>query len=337
MEQYPFVSIIIPVRNVEKIIGKCLNSLKGLDYPKNRYEVIIADSESTDQTPEIVRQNGVTYISTPKKSVCAGRNAGFKISKGEIVAFSDADCVADKNWIKNSIKYFADPTVGAVGGPNITPPNESNFARAVAFVFNQAIFSAGSIYGRVLNLKKEVVSLPGCNMIFRREALQKVFPIDETIFGGEDFATNQLLRAQGYKLFYTPDTFVLHYHRTTPRKFFKQMFRYGISRLILGKKNRQWMNTMHITVGFGIPLILILALVLILINPLWLLCLMALGTMFLIIYFFLAWVTLNSLNAALLVPYVIILLFLSWSLGFIKEIIMPIKESSERTSASQTA
>lgn len=337
MEKIPFVSIIIPVRNVEKIIGKCIEGLKNLDYPKDRYEIIIADSQSSDQTPSIAKNAGVIYISTPKLSVCAGRNAGFKIARGEIIAFSDADCIADKNWIKNSIKYFDDPKVGGVGGPNITPPDESNFAKAVGFVFNQAIFSAGSIYGRILNYKKEVISIPGCNMIFRREALQKVFPIDETIFGGEDFATNQLIRGLGYKLFYTPDTFVLHYHRPTPKKFFRQMFRYGISRLILGKKNYQWINLVHVIAGLGIPIVAFVALTLILIKPLLFFILTALGLGFLIFYFLFAWLKLKSAKTAILVPCVIVLLFLSWSLGFIKELINPIKEGSKKTSASQTA
>src|SRR3989344_3252080 len=164
---YPFVSIIVPVRNVEKIIKPCLKSLNELNYPKDKYEVIIADSESTDRTPEIAKEYNAIYISTPKRSVCAGRNEGFKVARGEIIAFSDADCVMDKNWIKNSIKYFQDKRVAAVGGPNITPPNDTAFAKAVGFVFNQAIFSAGSIHGRLLNQVKEVQSIPGCNVIYR--------------------------------------------------------------------------------------------------------------------------------------------------------------------------
>jgi len=337
MNEYPFVSIVIPVRNVAGIIGQCLASLNNLNYPKDRYEVIIADSESTDQTPTLVRQAGAIYLSTAKRSVCAGRNEGFKIARGEIIAFSDADCVMDKDWIKNSLKYFKDPTVGGVGGPNLTPEDETDFGQAVGFVIDRAIFSAGSIYGRVLPRVKEVVSIPGCNMIFKREALQKVMPLDETIYGGEDFATNQQVRALGYRLLYTPDTFVWHYRRPTPKRFFKQMFRYGVSRLIIGKKNRHWINFVHIAAGLGIPLLVVVSVALILIKPLWFLFLVALGLLFLAFYFFLAWLKLRSAKAAVLAPYVIIILFLSWSLGFMKELIDPIKEGEEKTSASPTA
>jgi len=337
MENQPFVSIIIPVRNVEKNIGQCLQALEKLNYPKDRYEIIIADSESTDRTKSIVEAHRAIYVSTPKKSVCAGRNAGFASARGEIIAFSDADCVADANWIKNSLKYFSDPKIGAVGGPNFTPPDETNFAKAVGFVFNQAIFAAGSIHARQLKQSREVVSLPGCNMIFRRAALDKVFPMDETMYGGEDYATNQLIRAQGYKLMYTPDTFVWHYHRPTPKRFFRQMFRYGVSRLIIARKNQHWINAVHIIAGFGIPLVALIAITLILISPKWFLLAVAATILFLIFYFFYAWTKIKSVKSALLVPYVIILLFISWSLGFLKELISPIQAGSEKTSASQTA
>src|SRR3989344_312125 len=132
----PFVSIIIPVRNVGKIIGQCLKSLKNLNYPKDKYEVIVSDSESSDDTLSIAQEYDTIAVSTPKRSVCAGRNEGFKAAKGEIIAFSDADCVMDKDWIKNSIKYFDDPAIGGGGGINITPPDEPAFANAAAFVFD---------------------------------------------------------------------------------------------------------------------------------------------------------------------------------------------------------
>src|SRR3989344_7793742 len=171
---YPFVSIIVPVRNVEKIIKPCLKSLNELNYPKDKYEVIIADSESTDRTPEIAKEYNAIYISTPKRSVCAGRNEGFKIARGEIIAFSDADCVMDKNWIKNSVKYFEDPAIGGVGGPNLSPADDTSFAKAVSFILNQPLFLAGSVYGRVLKNIREVKSLPGCNIILKKEAMNKV-------------------------------------------------------------------------------------------------------------------------------------------------------------------
>ncbi|MBI2041604.1 MAG: glycosyltransferase [Candidatus Nealsonbacteria bacterium] len=320
----PFVSIIIPTRNVGKFISKCLESLNNLDYPKDKYEVIIADSESTDETPSIARKYGAILVSTAKRSVCAGRNEGFKIAKGEIIAFSDADCVMDKNWIKNSIKYFEDSVVGGVGGPNLSPADDTSFAKAVSFVLDQPLFLAGSVYGRVLKNIKEVKSLPGCNIILRRETLDKVMPIDETILGGEDFFMNQKIRQLGYRLLYTPDTFVWHYHRAAPKKFFKQIYRYGISRLIIGKKDRRMINPMHIIVGFGVPILAATAFSLIIFSPVLLAYIALSAAVFMLIYTVLAWFKLKSFRAALWVPTVIVIIFCSWSLGFLRELFCPI-------------
>jgi len=322
-KNYPFVSIIIPVRNVEKLIGQCLKSLEKLDYPKDRYEVIIADSESDDRTEAITRKYRAIFVSTPIRSICAGRNAGFEVAQGEIIAFSDVDCTMDKNWIRNSLKYFKDPAVGGVGGINLTPKEESPFARAVGFVFDQPIFCAGSIYGRVLKQIKVVKSIPGCNAIYRRKALEGVLPMPETL--SEDYIMNQKVRQLGYKLLYTPDTIVWHYRRPLPWKFFKQMRHYAVCRLSIGKKDSKTINLVHIMVGFGLPVLTALSLFLIYLNPFWFLYFLLLITLFLTSYFLLAWLELKSIKAALFVPYAITILFLAWSLGFLKELFSPKK------------
>lgn len=213
-----------------------------------------------------------------------------------------------------------------MGGPNITPVDETTFARAIGFVFDQAIFSAGSIHGRVLKHLKEVKSIPGCNAIYRRAVLDKVMPMDETLFEAEDYVMNQKIRQLGYRLIYTPDTIVWHYRRSTPRKFFKQMYRYAIGRLLIGKKDLKMINLIHIMAGFGLPILIGLFIFLIYINLLWFIYFLLLISLFLVGYFFLAWLKIKSLKPALFVPYVIVILFSAWSMGFLRELFFPIKE-----------
>jgi glycosyltransferase involved in cell wall biosynthesis len=149
MTSLPFISIIIPAKNEEKLIRSCLNSLKALDYPKDKLEIIVVDGLSTDQTDTVARELGATVISNVKQTVSPGRNIGFENAKGELIAFTDADCIIDKNWLTNCVKYFEqDEAVACVGGPNLTPEGESNFGKAVGFVFDQPIFAAGSIHAR---------------------------------------------------------------------------------------------------------------------------------------------------------------------------------------------
>ena len=327
-KKYPFVSIIIPVRNVEKIIGRCLESLKGLGYPKEKYEVIISDSNSLDNTQLVVKKYGAIYISTPKKTICAGRDEGFKIARGEIVAFSDADCVMDENWLKNSLKYFKEPAVAGVGGINITPAEETAFGKALSFVLNQAIFSAGSIYGRILKEVKEVKSIPGCNAIYRKKVLDKVLPmalpLQESLVTAEDYLMNQKIRQLGFKLLYTPDTIVWHHRRLSLKKFFKQMYNYAIGRLAIGRQDFKMINAVHILVGLGIPILVLISFILLYFKPLWFLYFIALGFLFLAAYFLSALIVIRSLKAAGFVPVAIIILFFAWSLGFLKELLFPV-------------
>ena len=117
----PLVSIIIPVRNEAGLLKNCLESISNLDYPKERIEVVIADGMSTDGTAEVARQYGARVVLNEKKTVSPGRNVAFKPAKGEIIAFTDADCIVDKNWIKNSLKYFDDANAACVGGLTLPP------------------------------------------------------------------------------------------------------------------------------------------------------------------------------------------------------------------------
>jgi glycosyltransferase involved in cell wall biosynthesis len=110
------VSIVVPVFNGEETIEKCLKSLLDLNYPKNKLEIIVVDNNSQDKTPKIVRKFPVRFLFESIQSSFAARNKGIKNAKYEIIAFTDADCVAHKNWVKELIKKFKDSEVMGVSG-----------------------------------------------------------------------------------------------------------------------------------------------------------------------------------------------------------------------------
>jgi cellulose synthase/poly-beta-1,6-N-acetylglucosamine synthase-like glycosyltransferase len=319
----PKVSVIIPVRNEEAILEGCLASLDGLDYPKDRLEVIVSDGMSTDRSAEIARSHGATVIENQKVTVSPGRNIAFAHSSGDIVAFTDADCIVDRDWIRNSIKYFDDESVGCVGGPNLPPPDESDFGNAVGFVFDQPLFAAGSYYARRLDHVREVPSIGGCNAVYRREALRKVMPIDESLLTCDDTELNRRLMDEGYRLLYTPDVFVLHYRRPNPRKLFRQMYRYAIGRLQVGKRDRRMINLTHILVGLSIPI----GMLLLLLSPVAFLWVLLLYFSVLGVYTAKAWVETKSFGISIRVPAVITIILCGWSAGFVKELLFPLKRS----------
>lgn len=322
------VSIIIPVRNDAELLKNCLQSISEIDYPKEKLEIIIADGMSTDKSAEVARAHGALVIENRKQTVSPGRNIAFEHSKGDIVAFTDADCIVDKNWIKNSLKHFDgdDNNVACVGGPNLTPPDESDFGRAVGFVFDQGLFAAGSIHARVINSTFEVKSIPGCNAVYQREALQKVMPIDEALLTCDDTELNQRIIDNGYKLLYTPDVFVWHYRRPNPMGLFKQMYRYAIGRLQVGKRNHRMINPTHILVGLSLPL----GLLLILVSPTIFLFLLSLYILMLVVYSLKAFKETGSPSVAIRVAAVINIILSGWSLGFMRETIYPYKGASDK-------
>jgi cellulose synthase/poly-beta-1,6-N-acetylglucosamine synthase-like glycosyltransferase len=317
----PLVSIIIPVRNEAALLKTCLESISNLVYPRDKIEVIIADGMSTDNTAEVAKEFGAKVVLNEKTTVSPGRNVAFKYASGDIIAFTDADCIVDKDWISNSLKYFKDDKVACVGGPNLTPPDEGGFGKAVGFVFNQSLFAAGSIHARELHEIKEVRSIPGCNAIYKKDALEEVMPIDESLLTCDDTELNQRLLNRRYKLLYTPDIFVWHYRRPNPKRLFRQMYRYAIGRLQVGKRDRRMINLMHILTGLAIPL----SLGILIFSPVQFIFVLFLYVLFLIFYSGLALLKTGDIKVALWLPEVISIIIFSWSLGFMKELISPLE------------
>jgi cellulose synthase/poly-beta-1,6-N-acetylglucosamine synthase-like glycosyltransferase len=325
VDEKPFVSIIIPVKNDALLLKACLESISGLNYPRDKIEVIVADGMSIDGSAEVARYYGAKVILNEKQTVSPGRNIAFKHATGEIIAFTDADCLVDKAWISNSLKYFADEKIACVGGPNLTPSDEGDFGKAVGFVFDQRIFSAGSIHARQLKKVKEVKSIPGCNAVYRKDALDKVMPINESLLTCDDTELNQRLIDKGYRLLYAPDVFVWHYRRPNPGKLFRQMYRYAIGRLQVGKRDRRMINFMHILTGFALPL----SLLLLFFSRLLFLMLFSLYFSLLFVFLMLALLRTGSLKVSLNVPPVISIMLFAWSAGFVRELVCPVRGTKE--------
>ncbi len=330
MSPLPFISIIIPAKNEEKLIRGCIRSLNQLDYPKEKIEIIIVDGLSTDNTSGVAREMGATVISNAKQTVSPGRNIGFEKARGDLIAFTDADCVVDKNWLSNSIKYFEkDNTVACVGGPNLTPSDESDFGKAVGFVFDQPVFAAGSIHARDLNEVKEVSSIPGCNAIYRQSILTKVMPLDESMLTGDDTLLNRKILDLGCRLLYTPDVRVLHYRRPTPGKLWRQFYRYAIGRLQVGKKDKRLLNMAHVITGLSLPLCILIVILLFWSKSfLALSCIMVMAFLFFLYFSIKGMIKWKSPGVGLQLPLVIILIMTAWSCGFLREWVFPMKKVS---------
>lgn len=107
------VSIVIPTYNEEKYIGTCLSSIKNGSVTP--LEIIVADGGSSDKTVKIAKKMGAIVIDNPLRHAAGGRNEGIKVAKGNVIAFIDADCIADKKWLEEIKKSFENDNIDGLG------------------------------------------------------------------------------------------------------------------------------------------------------------------------------------------------------------------------------
>ena len=110
-----FLSVVIPTLNSEKTLGACLRAIRAQSLPESEYEIVIADAGSTDRTLEIAREYGVgTIAENPLKTGEAGKTAGIKAAKGDIIALVDSDNILpDPGWLERMLAPFSDPEICA--------------------------------------------------------------------------------------------------------------------------------------------------------------------------------------------------------------------------------
>ncbi len=213
----PFVSVIVPAKNESLNIKKCIKSLVLQSYPKKRYEIIVVDNDSDDETGDIARSFDVNVFLFKGGPVGAVRNYGVKCSSGEILAFIDADCEASPYWIERAVALIcSNANVVAVGGRPILRPNASWVERS--WVLPQG------------DIPENLRSLCGASMFFRRIDYEKVSGFDDSINAGEDTRISYELKKSGGTILYSTDADVVHYgYPVTITSFFKRQFWQGSS------------------------------------------------------------------------------------------------------------
>src|SRR5262245_23745264 len=229
----PRVSVVVCTYNGSRTLKQCLRSLRELDYPD--YEVIVVDDGSTDDTRTILRRfPGVRAILQPNLGLGAARNVGLTEATGEIVAYTDADCFADPDWLTRLVDQLHQPGAAAVGGPNLTP-EDGWVAACVAAAPGQPT--------HVLEKDQEAEHIPGCNMAFRREALVSINGFDPAYrTAGDDVDVCWRLQQAGRWITFAPGAFVWHHRRQGPRTYLRQQAGYGEAEALLRFKHPDKFN-----------------------------------------------------------------------------------------------
>jgi len=327
-ENLVLVSIVIPCLNSAGRLPIALASLAMQDYPSHLMEVIIADGGSTDGTREIAFGAGAKVINNPGRTVAPGRNAGFAASKGAIIGFTDDDCTFTPDWVSNAIRCLSESNAGGIGGPTWIPEDETPFGKAVAELYAMANVLAGSAHRETVESARQVDELPGCNCFFHRSALIQVMPTDETLVTGDDVELCLRVRQAGYHLLLVPDIPLWHNKRPTPRGVFRQMYRYAIGRLQVGRLHRPLLRPMHILVGLFVPISILGILAFMLWWPKALPMLFMLLVSILLIIGVVASIRRSAAPVIFWLPIVLLIMPTAWSLGFMREFLFPHRSKS---------
>jgi len=233
MLNLPWVSIIIPCRNEEKFIGKCLNSIINNDYSKESLEILVIDGMSEDKTKEIVEKYTKQYLyikilENPNKFTPFGLNIGVKNARGDIIIRMDAHSTYEKDYISKCIKYLNQYNADNVGGIwKIMPRTHTLINKAIVFA-SSSIFGAGDAYyrrGYSRGPKWVDTVFGGC---YKKEVFEKIGLFNENLIRSQDMEFNLRLKRAGGKILLVPDIISYYYPKSNLKDFFRHNFSDGI-------------------------------------------------------------------------------------------------------------
>src|SRR3989441_6771292 len=201
-----------------------------LDYPQ--FELIVLPDSNENSPSERVRVLPTGPVKPSEK-----RNTGVSMAKGEIVAFIDGDAYPEKDWLKNSLKYFDDPKVAAIGGPGLTPESDNIMQKASGEILSSFLGSGPLSFRHSSKVPRKCNDLPTVNLIVRRSTFKEIGGFDSSYWPGEDTKfSRDLIYGLRLDAMYAPDVVVYHHRRVLFRPHLRQIARYGLHRGYFSKK-----------------------------------------------------------------------------------------------------
>ena len=195
MTDFPFITVVMPVRNEARFIADTLGQLRGQDYPKDRFEILVADGMSDDGTRDIVagiakEDDRVRLLDNPKMHSSAGRNVGFTAGLGDFFVVVDGHCyIPSSSMLKNAVRLFQETGADCLGRPQpLTPPDIGAFQQAVALARASRIGHGG---GSLIYSDFEGYAIPDSNgAAYSRNCIESVGFVDESFDACEDVEYN---------------------------------------------------------------------------------------------------------------------------------------------------
>lgn len=223
-DQYPFVSIVVPVYNDPDGLRETVRSLVEQTYPSDRYEIVVVDNDSTDSTLDVARSVATAYPDlvrvereTDVQGSYAARNTGIEASDGELLGFVDADVVADADWLETAVSSM--------------DARDASYAGCRVDIVCSERTCAG-LYDAQMGFPVERYVTeqhfaPTCALLVARDVVRDVGPFDEQLVSGGDVEFGQRVADSGWTLHYVPETRVVHPARSSLRSLLGKHVRVG--------------------------------------------------------------------------------------------------------------
>jgi len=220
----PFFSIIVPMYNRPERLADCLKSLSRLDYPPNRFEVIVVDDGShVSPEPVVAPFLGCFDVTLVTQKHCgpgAARNNGAARARGEFLAFTDSDCMPASNWLQNLAALFAGEPGHAIGGQTLNFPSDNLYSTACQTMRDVVYAYYNPQHGKMQ-------FFPSSNLAMPADRFHAIGGFDPTFTKSEDRELCNRWQHRGFHMTYAPEVVVYHDHPYTFQTFWRRYFNGG--------------------------------------------------------------------------------------------------------------
>ncbi|MEO0455042.1 MAG: glycosyltransferase [Cyanobacteria bacterium P01_A01_bin.114] len=220
-------SIVIPTYNRPRQLAACLESLKALDYPRDRFEVVVVDDGSETDLSSVVAPVSddldIRLIKQPNAGPGAARNHGVSCAKGDYIAFTDDDCIPHPDWLSNIASHLQKTPDGLVGGHTLNALSHNPYSAA-----SQQLIDYLYSYFHDRHPQKSIRFFTSNNMGMAKQTFLTVGGFDTKLrIASEDRELCDRWLQRGYPMVYAPEVKISHAHDLSLRSFWKQHFSYG--------------------------------------------------------------------------------------------------------------
>ena len=222
-KELPLVSVIIPTYNDWDRLNKCLLSLSNQTYPHKRFEVIIINNNPLDYIPDEIKKYNYSIFTESAVGSYAARNTGISFSKGDILAFTDSDCIPDTFWIERAINKFNEGCERIAGHIDIIPMNVNP--------------NIAELYDMTFGFDQQISAMNGlsvtANMFARKSLFDEYGKFNSSLFSGGDTEWSRRVYSKGVSINYGPEVIVRHPARKSLKELFNKRYRVSAKKSII--------------------------------------------------------------------------------------------------------